>query len=949
MSKTEDHDWCWDHLVPYMAGALSVDECARLETHVAECQSCTREFKDLSTLTSSMWDLFSDARPAEDLEERVIEALRASPTVKHVSKAARVGVSIAALFFVGIVGFVFMGIQDQPGEDVFAKVSTAMVATMDTTRSGAPRPAASPAPPPPPSADDMANRRLTGATFTLDHDAHAHVVPEKSTNLSRSGFAYAGEAEQLQKSLRRNESRKDLSRGRSGGKSYYTFKGNAPAPVPEKLAMAEAESSDLYFKPGAVGGATAAIAARRRFGRRMQDKKKSPSPKPEPKPSRPAVDAAPDEQAPQEPPPIKRRIIRNGEMEFEVESFDPAVAVIEKIAREEQGFVATVNSEKLPNGKVRGSVVVRVPPDRLDSMVLKLRALGELKRRRISSQDVTKRYTDLESRLRAARTMETRLLKIIAEGKGEIKDLVAAEKELGAWRTKIETSEGEKRYYDNLIGMSTLTVTLQEKEIQAPSEIHVTEQVTMGIEVEKVEESHRAALNAIKEARGRVTKSEFKQHAAGQLQALVNFEVAPTSAGPLRDLLKQLGVVARLDVQRLQQTQGGRGRPLQPKIVEKDTRFYLSLYNVANLTPREKVFVNLACVDAEAAYKAILSRVSDAGGRVIKSDLNRQKNDQTQGTIDFEVKSADADAVLQDVRAAGEVMSLQVQEADDRTNVTKSKRGFYCRLFALGSVAPRETTTVQLAVRSVPVAYRTLLEAIRKAQGRVLRAQLNESDRRNVTAILDFDVRREHEQSIADALDAAGDSYSRNSSRAEDSQNVVDSKIRMTLTLLDKENIPPKEMITLAVTVADVDAAVASVEKLAAETGGRVIDAKHNRPADGRNTSTLSLQVPLKSGRPAADRIQGLGDVRVFDASRNDQVPEGDLATVRLNVTLSSEVILPADAGPMANIKRGLQISLQAGSFGLMLVMIGVCLVLPIGVVAWGGWKIYRKINPKTA
>src|SRR5207244_13268012 len=98
--------------------------------------------------------------------------------------------------------------------------------------------------------------------------------------------------------------------------------------------------------------------------------------------------------------------------------------------REEQGFVATGNSEKRQNGKVRGTVVVRVPPDRLDTLLLKLRALGDLKSQRIGSEDVTKHYTDLESRLRAARTMEERLLKIIKEGKGEIKDLLQAERQL---------------------------------------------------------------------------------------------------------------------------------------------------------------------------------------------------------------------------------------------------------------------------------------------------------------------------------------------------------------------------------------------------------------------------------------------------------------------------------------------------------------------------------------
>ncbi len=196
-----------------------------------------------------------------------------------------------------------------------------------------------------------------------------------------------------------------------------------------------------------------------------------------------------------EPAPAPRKIIiRSGSVEFEIQSFDAAVAAITLLTNNiKGGFVDTVNSEKLPNGKVRGSVVVRVPPEHLDTLVLGLRKelgkMGELKNLRVGSEDITKRYTDLESRLRAARTMEERLLQIIKTGKGEIKDLLLAEKELGVWRTKIEEVEGELRYYSNLVSLSTLTIALYEKEIRAPFALVETERVQMGVEVEDVDKA----------------------------------------------------------------------------------------------------------------------------------------------------------------------------------------------------------------------------------------------------------------------------------------------------------------------------------------------------------------------------------------------------------------------------------------------------------------------------
>ena len=146
-----------------------------------------------------------------------------------------------------------------------------------------------------------------------------------------------------------------------------------------------------------------------------------------------------------------RKIIRNGTVEFEVRSFDDTYQTVSSVVGEEGGFVASTSSEKLANGKVRGTIVVRVAPDRLDRFLLKLRALGELKSQQIGSADVTKQYTDIESELRGLRTMETRLIDLIKTGKGEVKDLVEAEKQLGEYRVRIEKLEGEIRYYNNLV------------------------------------------------------------------------------------------------------------------------------------------------------------------------------------------------------------------------------------------------------------------------------------------------------------------------------------------------------------------------------------------------------------------------------------------------------------------------------------------------------------------
>src|SRR5690606_11864050 len=103
-----------------------------------------------------------------------------------------------------------------------------------------------------------------------------------------------------------------------------------------------------------------------------------------------------------------------------------------------------------------------------------------------------------------------------------------------------------------------------------------------------------------------------------------------------------------------------------------------------------------------------------------------------------------APALLEALRQGGEVMRLSVIENPDTQNVTTAKRGFVINLQALATVPPRETTTMQLAAADVPAAFDRLMQAVQAPDvaARVIHSQLNQQDRRSVSAVIDLEVRR---------------------------------------------------------------------------------------------------------------------------------------------------------------------------------------------------------------
>ena len=502
------------------------------------------------------------------------------------------------------------------------------------------------------------------------------------------------------------------------------------------------------------------------------------------------------------------------------------------------------------------------------------------------------------------------------------------------------------RYYDNLVSLTTLTITAFERDIRTAATSKETETVQAGIETDDVETARAAALKAIDDAKGRVIQSDLKRHDAGQFSAQVVADVSPDAAGPLVDRLKQLGKVARFEVQRKQTTPEGTTQPAPGARLERaDTRINLSLYNLANVAPRQTTNLNLAAADVETAYKAIAARVEKAGGRVVTSNLSRPQADQVVGSISFEVKGADAEPVLGDVRALGEVMRLTVSENPDTNNVTTAKQGFVVQIASVATVPARESTTINIAAADVPVAYGALRDAVRATPtNRVTQAQLNDAERANVSALMDFEVMRGELPAVEDVLKKLGDVTGRSSARSGDTENTVDSKVRLTVRLVDADQLPPRETTALGIETSDPDKALADLQSFATGAGGRVIQSNLSQERGGQTIGKLVVDVPLSKSVELITRAKGQGSVRMVQSTKDAQVPDGSLARARVDMTFAtSERLVSSDQGVWASIRRGLATSMTGLMWSLQLIIIGLCFVGPWVLLILLGWQLLRR------
>jgi hypothetical protein len=157
-----------------------------------------------------------------------------------------------------------------------------------------------------------------------------------------------------------------------------------------------------------------------------------------------------------------RKLVRTGHLTIEVVSYTAAAEKAVRLAEGLRGYLADSQSARSEHGRLRGTLTLRVPAEQFGVLVDGLKALGAVQSESVSAQDVTKAYADLETRLRVKRDTAERLRQILTTRAAKLSDVLEAERELARVTEEIETLEGERRYYDQQVALSTITVELAE-------------------------------------------------------------------------------------------------------------------------------------------------------------------------------------------------------------------------------------------------------------------------------------------------------------------------------------------------------------------------------------------------------------------------------------------------------------------------------------------------------
>ncbi len=169
----------------------------------------------------------------------------------------------------------------------------------------------------------------------------------------------------------------------------------------------------------------------------------------------------------------ERLVIKNASLSLVTDDPESAMDAITQLAKELGGFVvnASLSQQELESGaKVpRAEITIRVQAERLDEALQRIKALSQKEplSENLDSQDVTKEYTDLKSRLLNEENTETTLQKIMDQAI-RTEDVLTVYNQLVQVRERIEVLKGQIQYYEKSAELSSIRIELMANEAVQP-------------------------------------------------------------------------------------------------------------------------------------------------------------------------------------------------------------------------------------------------------------------------------------------------------------------------------------------------------------------------------------------------------------------------------------------------------------------------------------------------
>jgi Flp pilus assembly protein TadB len=112
-------------------------------------------------------------------------------------------------------------------------------------------------------------------------------------------------------------------------------------------------------------------------------------------------------------------------------------------------------------------LTIRIPATQFDAALSEIRGTASrVVQEKVTGQDVTEEFIDLEAGLRTKKALEAQFLEILKQAK-TVDDALSVQTQIAEVRGEIEKLEGRRKFLENQTSLSTVTISIRTPEVFA--------------------------------------------------------------------------------------------------------------------------------------------------------------------------------------------------------------------------------------------------------------------------------------------------------------------------------------------------------------------------------------------------------------------------------------------------------------------------------------------------
>lgn len=165
-----------------------------------------------------------------------------------------------------------------------------------------------------------------------------------------------------------------------------------------------------------------------------------------------------------------REIIYTATVRLVADDFNTFPERLAEIALAADGFVGEADITKMQGTRRSGRWVIRVPSTNYSTFMRALTGLGVPESVQEKADDVTDKFVDLQARIKSGKQLEDQITKLLEKQSERLEDMLIVERELARVRLEIERYEGQLRFLESQVALSTITLFASEQTTFTPEQ-----------------------------------------------------------------------------------------------------------------------------------------------------------------------------------------------------------------------------------------------------------------------------------------------------------------------------------------------------------------------------------------------------------------------------------------------------------------------------------------------